>query len=160
MGTWKPGVQLPGVAEICERFDASTATAVYAMHDLGELVDRRQGTGYFVSKTPAGVRDSRPQLGHRCAPSPVGDPRRAGQGDRPNGCIDPRLNPKRPPPDDERLTGGQARKSAARARGRARAGRDAAQRGDDVDAAVLSGWLPVHRDQHGLFDLDAAPSNQ
>jgi len=97
MGTWKPGVQLPGVAEICERFDASTATAVYAMHDLGELVDRRQGTGYFVSKTPAGVRDSRPQLGHRCAPSPVGDPRRAGQGDRPNGCIDPRLNPKRPP---------------------------------------------------------------
>lgn len=36
-------------------------------------------------------------------------------------------------------------------RGRARAVRDAARRGDDVDAAVLAGWLPVHRDQHELF---------
>ena len=38
------------------------------------------------------------------------------------------------------------------ARGRARAVRDAALRGDDVDEAVLAGWLPVHRDQHELFE--------
>ena len=24
--------------------------------------------------------------------------------------------------------------------------------GDDVDEAVLAGWLPVHRDQHELFE--------
>ena len=37
------------------------------------------------------------------------------------------------------------------ARGRARAVRDAARQGDGVDAAVLAGWLPVHRDQFELF---------
>lgn len=42
------------------------------------------------------------------------------------------------------------------ARGRARAVRDAARRGDDVDAAVLAGWLPVHRDQLDLFGLGAS----
>jgi hypothetical protein len=41
------------------------------------------------------------------------------------------------------------------ARGRARAIRDAAKAGVDLDAAVLAGWLPVHRDQHELFDLAA-----
>lgn len=40
------------------------------------------------------------------------------------------------------------------ARGRARAVRDAARAGGDLDEAVLAGWLPVHRDQHDLFDLD------
>lgn len=39
------------------------------------------------------------------------------------------------------------------ARCRARAVRDAARRGDSVDAAVLAGWLPVHRDQYDLFDV-------
>ncbi len=39
------------------------------------------------------------------------------------------------------------------ARGRARAVRDAARAGVDLNQAVLAGWLPVHRDQHDLFDL-------
>lgn len=39
------------------------------------------------------------------------------------------------------------------ARGRARAVRDAARGGLDVDVAVAAGWLPVHRDQHDLFEL-------
>lgn len=38
------------------------------------------------------------------------------------------------------------------ARGRARAIRDAARDGQDIDAAVLAGWAPVHRDQRYLFD--------
>lgn len=44
------------------------------------------------------------------------------------------------------------------ARGRARAvRRDAARPGDDVNAAVLTaGWLPVHRDQHELFESGVA----
>ena len=38
------------------------------------------------------------------------------------------------------------------ARGRARAVRDAARDGADVQEAVLAGWKPVHRDQLELFD--------
>ena len=41
------------------------------------------------------------------------------------------------------------------ARARARAVRDAARTGVDLQQAVLAGWWPVHRDQHQLFDLDA-----
>ena len=37
------------------------------------------------------------------------------------------------------------------ARGRARAVRDAARDGADVQEAVLAGWRPVHRDQLELF---------
>ena len=37
------------------------------------------------------------------------------------------------------------------ARGRARAIRDAARDGADVQEAVLAGWRPVHRDQLELF---------
>ncbi len=51
---------------------------------------------------------------------------------------------------------GQVRGSLADqrgARGRARAVRDAARAGGNIDAAVLAGWLPVHRDQHDLFGL-------
>jgi len=40
------------------------------------------------------------------------------------------------------------------ARGRARAVRDAARRGDDVSAAMFAGWLPVHRDQQELFRVE------
>ena len=42
------------------------------------------------------------------------------------------------------------------ARGRARAVRDAARQGEDISEAVLAGWLPVHRDQHDLFNLEWA----
>lgn len=45
------GQRLPyGVAELCEQFDASTATVVYAMQELGDLgwVDVRPHIGYFA----------------------------------------------------------------------------------------------------------------
>lgn len=48
---YEPGDRLPGVADLCRRFDVSTATAVYAMRTLiGEgLVTSAQGAGggYF-----------------------------------------------------------------------------------------------------------------
>lgn len=55
-GEHKPGHRLPGVAEICEEFDVSTATAVNAMGDLADdgYVLALQGDGYFVrTKLPA-----------------------------------------------------------------------------------------------------------
>lgn len=58
-GRWKPGEQLPTVAQVCEEFKASTATAVYAMLDLGAAVDARQGSGYFVAENALAVLDDK-----------------------------------------------------------------------------------------------------
>lgn len=52
-GTYPPGEQMPIVANVCDEFDCSTATAVYAMRDLvseGYVVSR-QGVGYFAIET-------------------------------------------------------------------------------------------------------------
>ncbi|MGB2701489.1 MAG: GntR family transcriptional regulator [Candidatus Phosphoribacter baldrii] len=57
---YKPGDRLPGVAEVCEEYDASTATAVYAMRALLDegLVRSVQGGngGYFLVKHPVETR--------------------------------------------------------------------------------------------------------
>lgn len=49
-GLYPPGGQLPGVAELCDEFDCSTATAVKAMGELASegYVVARQGVGYFA----------------------------------------------------------------------------------------------------------------
>lgn len=50
-GIYPLGARLPGVAEVCEEFDVSTATAVYAMKALENeaFVRAAQGLGYFVA---------------------------------------------------------------------------------------------------------------
>ncbi len=58
---YQPGDRLPGVAELCRRFDVSTATAVYAMRTLiGEgLVSSARGVGggYFKALPSDGTPD-------------------------------------------------------------------------------------------------------
>ncbi|MDN5919097.1 MAG: GntR family transcriptional regulator [Pseudonocardia sp.] len=61
-GRWKPGEQLPTVYAVCEEFNVSTSTAVYGMRDLGDLVDPRQGMGYYVTaNAPELLQDARPR---------------------------------------------------------------------------------------------------
>lgn len=52
-GSYTSGAQLPGVVEVCDEFDCSTATAVYAMRSLVDegYVVSRQGVGYFATET-------------------------------------------------------------------------------------------------------------
>ena len=58
-GKYTPGERLPGVSDIEQRFDVSTATAVKAMQLLvGEgLVKSRQGIGYFAVPPTTVVED-------------------------------------------------------------------------------------------------------
>lgn len=52
-GIYPPGGQMPGVADVREEFDCSTATVVHAMRDLGVegYVVSRRGVGYFATET-------------------------------------------------------------------------------------------------------------
>lgn len=49
-GVYEEGDRMPGVAELCDRFDVSTATAVYAMRalDAEGILEARHGDGYFA----------------------------------------------------------------------------------------------------------------
>lgn len=57
LANYELGAKLPGVAELCETYQVSSATAVYAMRALVEegLLKSVQGAngGYFVSAIPA-----------------------------------------------------------------------------------------------------------
>lgn len=62
-GRWKPGEQLPTLSELCNQFGVSTSTAVHAARDLGDLVDARQGTGYYVAASALELlEDTRPDM--------------------------------------------------------------------------------------------------
>jgi len=62
-GRWRPGEQLPTVFEVCKAFGVSTSTAVYGMRDLGDLVDARQGQGYYVADAAMErLQDTRPAI--------------------------------------------------------------------------------------------------
>lgn len=51
---YSPGERLPGVAELCARFDAGTATVVRAMRSLAAegVLDARHGDGYYAAVAP------------------------------------------------------------------------------------------------------------
>ncbi len=62
-GRYGPSERLPGVADICARWDVSASTAVGAYRGLdgSGLIERRHGVGYFVTgSVPAS--DIRPQI--------------------------------------------------------------------------------------------------
>jgi DNA-binding GntR family transcriptional regulator len=54
-GKFTPGEQLPPERELCEQFAASRITIRRALHILADemLIERRQGSGTFVSPTPS-----------------------------------------------------------------------------------------------------------
>ena len=62
---YRPGERLPRVADLCARFDVTTATAVYAVRILVDegWVSSEPGRGYFATTDPpvddvAGVVDA------------------------------------------------------------------------------------------------------
>ena len=55
-GQYGPGERLPRVADLCARFDVTTATAVYAVRILVDdgWVSSEPGRGYFRRRRPTG----------------------------------------------------------------------------------------------------------
>jgi DNA-binding GntR family transcriptional regulator len=61
-GMYPDGARMPGVVLLCDRFDVSPATAVYAMRALAAegILEARQGDGYFAiaAVTPTSLHDA------------------------------------------------------------------------------------------------------